>query len=204
MATDQVVIKRALLGVSDKTGLVDFARALGLGAPDVAARLANEVIESAEARSWLRNWDRGPIMGAFRVRACGTLALEQLVSLRGRLLLVGPIAQEVAVPAKLTGTPDRRQRAAHPDFAGVVADIPAVLLGASHGPGPVELSLRSRVAAGTEEALEWQAEKFRFPVAEHALNAGIPTHHSAFGIEKEHDVVLEAIDERLEPCLGFA
>ncbi len=28
MATDKVVIKRALLGVSDKTGLVDFARAL--------------------------------------------------------------------------------------------------------------------------------------------------------------------------------
>src|ERR1700676_5564607 len=28
MSTDKVVIKRALLGVSDKTGLVDFARAL--------------------------------------------------------------------------------------------------------------------------------------------------------------------------------
>ncbi|MEX0985264.1 MAG: hypothetical protein WD096_09490 [Actinomycetota bacterium] len=42
-------------------------RALALEAPDVAARLADQVLESAEARSWLRNWDRAPIMGAFRI-----------------------------------------------------------------------------------------------------------------------------------------
>jgi hypothetical protein len=145
------------------------------------------------------------LIGAFGGGARGVLAVEQLVSLRGSLLLGRPVTHEVGVAAKLmSGTREGCQRAAHPDLAPVLADIPAVRLGASRGPRSVELSLSRCVVVGTEEAPEGQAEKFRFLIAEYALNADIPTHRSAIDIEQAYGVILQAIDEPLEPGFRFA
>jgi hypothetical protein len=70
MNLDETVRAAAIFSVgSTRLGIriLLAKRALQLEAPDVAARLANEVLASAESRSWLRNWDRGSVMGAFRV-----------------------------------------------------------------------------------------------------------------------------------------
>src|SRR6266540_3513535 len=44
-------------------------RALDLGAPDLAAKLAEGVRAEAESRSWLRSWDGGPLLDALRLLA---------------------------------------------------------------------------------------------------------------------------------------
>jgi hypothetical protein len=44
-------------------------RALDLGAPDLAAKLAEGVLAEAESRSWRRSWDGGPLLDALRLLA---------------------------------------------------------------------------------------------------------------------------------------
>jgi hypothetical protein len=44
-------------------------RALDLGVPDLAAKLAEGVIAEAKPRSWLRTWDSGPLLNALRLLA---------------------------------------------------------------------------------------------------------------------------------------
>jgi hypothetical protein len=124
-------------------------RALALGAPDIAARLANEVLESAEARSWLRNWDRGSIMGAFRVllaidpsRARDRAYRRFAADAGSELHLLSEVGSELAEFLEVFGIDDQEALGAE-----VEAYLRALLPAPRTQPGP-ELEVAAEDARG--------------------------------------------------------
>jgi hypothetical protein len=165
--------------------------ALGAGVPggDVALRIEHEdrVVEDAVDE----------LAVALLALAQAILGAAPLAEIAGDLAVADQAAALVA---------DGADGDAGPQARAVLAEAPAFFLVAAGGLGELELLLalaRLDVVLAVEDR-EVLAQDLALAVQVDALGAGVPRGDLAAGIEGEHRIVADAVEEQAQPLLALA